>query len=133
MTNAASNMRYILITPSRNEGRFIEKTIQSVVRQTVLPLKWVIVNDGSTDATAEIVAAYAARHSWIQLVTRPVRKERHFAGKVGAFNAGFERVKQLQYDIIGNLDADVSLDADHCEFLLCKFSQDTRLGVAGTV
>lgn len=133
MSNETRNLSYVLISPSRNEARFIEETLKSVVAQTVLPLKWVIVNDGSTDATAEIVAKYAARHSWIELVNRPVRKERHFAAKVEAFNAGQERVKQLQYEIIGNLDADVSLDPDHFAFLLSKFSQDNRLGVAGTV
>ena len=133
MSNGAKQLRYVLITPSRNEARFIEKTLESVVRQTVAPLKWVIVNDGSADTTAEIVARYEARHSWIELVDLPVRGERHFAAKVHAFNAGLEQVKQLQYEIIGNLDADVSLDADHFEFLLSKFSQDSRLGVAGTV
>lgn len=133
MGNGANNLRYVLITPGRNEARFIENTLKSVVSQTVFPLKWVIVNDGSTDATAEIVARYAKRHSWIELVNRPVRKERHFAAKVQAFNVGLERVKQLEYEIIGNLDADVSLDADHFEFLLSKFGQDSRLGVAGTV
>jgi len=133
MGNEAKTISYVLITPSRNEARCIENTLQSVVHQTVLPLKWVIVNDGSTDATAEIVARYAARHSWIELINRPVRNERHFAAKVHAFNAGLKRVKQLQYEIIGNLDADVSLDHDHFDFLLSKFSQDSRLGVAGTV
>jgi poly-beta-1,6-N-acetyl-D-glucosamine synthase len=124
---------YVLITPSRNEARLIEQTLSSVAAQTVLPLKWVIVNDGSTDATGEIVARYAAQHSWIELVNRPVRKERHFAAKVQAFNAGLERVQNLHYEIIGNLDSDVSLDPDHFEFLLSKFSQDERLGVAGTI
>jgi biofilm PGA synthesis N-glycosyltransferase PgaC len=133
MGNEANTPQYVLITPSRNEARFIEKTLESVVQQTVLPLKWVIVNDGSTDATGEIAARYAERYSWIELVNRPARKERHFAAKVEAFNAGLERVKHLSYDIIGNLDADVSLDPDHFEFLLSKFSQDSRLGVAGTV
>jgi len=133
MVNAATNLQYVLITPSRNEARFIEKTLDSVVQQTVLPLKWVIVNDGSTDATGEIVARYCALHSWIELVNRPIRKERHFAAKVEAFNAGLERVKNLPYEIIANLDADVSLDPDHFEFLLSKFGQDSRLGVAGTV
>jgi len=133
MGNEAKNLTYVLITPSRNEARFIEKTLESVVNQTVLPLKWVIVNDGSTDATAEILTRYAERHTWIEVINRPVRKERHFAAKVQAFNAGLECVKQLQYEIIGNLDADVSLDADHFEFLLSKFNQDGRLGVAGTV
>jgi len=133
MGNEDNTLRYVLISPSRNEARFIGETLKSVVAQTILPLKWVIVNDGSTDATGEIVAKYAAQYSWIELVNRPVRKERHFAAKVQAFNAGMERVKELRYDIIGNLDADVSLDADHFEFLLSKFSQDSRLGVAGTV
>ena len=133
MGNEAITLRYVLITPSRNEARFIGETLKSVVAQTILPLKWVIVNDGSTDATAEIVAKYAAQYSWIEVINRPVRKDRHFAAKVEAFNSGRERVKQLPYEIIGNLDADVSLDPDHFEFLLSKFSQDSRLGVAGTV
>jgi glycosyltransferase involved in cell wall biosynthesis len=133
MTDEAKNPSYVLITPSRNEARFIEETLKSVVAQTVLPLKWVIVNDGSTDATADIVARYAAQHSWIELVNRPVRKGRHFAAKVEAFNAGQDRVQHLPYEIIGNLDADVSLDPDHFEFLLSKFRQEERLGVAGTV
>jgi glycosyltransferase involved in cell wall biosynthesis len=133
MGNLANSLSYVLISPSRNEARFIEETLKSVVAQTILPLKWVIVNDGSTDSTADIVAKYAALHSWIELVNRPVRKERHFAAKVEAFNIGLERVKQLPYEIIGNLDADVSLDPDHFQFLLSKFSEDNRLGVAGTV
>lgn len=133
MDKETNSLRYVLISPSRNEARFIEYTLKSVVAQTVRPLKWVIVNDGSTDTTAEIAAKYAAQYDWIELVNRPVRKERHFAAKVEAFNAGLERVKNLQYDIIGNLDADVTLEADHFEFLLSKFSQDSRLGVAGTV
>lgn len=133
MCNDSNNLPYVLITPSRNEAGFIEETLKSVVSQTILPLRWVIVNDGSTDATADIVAKYAKLHDWIELVNRPVRKERHFAAKVEAFNAGQERVKHLPYEIIGNLDADVSLDADHFSFLLSKFGQENRLGVAGTV
>jgi glycosyltransferase involved in cell wall biosynthesis len=124
---------YILITPARNEATFIETTLESVIHQTVLPLKWVIVNDGSTDATASIVARYTARYDWIQLVNLPARKDRNFAAKVYAFNAGRDKLKHLGYDIIGNLDADVSLDKDHFEFLLAKFREDSRLGVGGTV
>ena len=124
---------YVLITPSRNEEALIEKTIQSVIRQTVLPLRWVIVNDGSTDSTGKIAERYAAEHDWIEVVNRPVRKERNFAAKVHAFNAGQERLKNLNYEIIGNLDSDVLLDKDHFEFLLEKFRDNPRLGVAGTV
>jgi glycosyltransferase involved in cell wall biosynthesis len=124
---------YVLITPARNEATFIETTILSVIKQTVLPVKWVIVNDGSTDATSSIVRPYLADHRWIELVDLPVRRERNFAAKVYAFNAGQERVKDLEYEIIGNLDADVSLDEDHFEFLLGEFRKDPCLGVAGTI
>jgi poly-beta-1,6-N-acetyl-D-glucosamine synthase len=133
MRHPMNNLPYVLISPSRNEARFIEETLKSVSSQTIPPLKWVIVNDGSTDATGEIAAKYAAQYSWIEVINRPVRKERHFAAKVEAFNTGLQRVKQLPYVIIGNLDADVTLDADHFEFLLAKFAEDSRLGVAGTV
>lgn len=122
----------MLITPARNEAVFIELTIKSVVAQTVLPLKWVIVSDGSTDGTDEIVTKYAAGRPWLELVRMPERNERHFAGKVHAFNAGFARVKDLSYDIIGNLDADITFEQDYFNFLLKKFSFDPQLGVAGT-
>jgi glycosyltransferase involved in cell wall biosynthesis len=124
---------YVLITPARNEEKFIAKTVESVIRQTVLPMKWVIVNDGSTDATGNIVDRYLAKYAWIELVNLPVRKNRNFAAKVYAFNAGREKVKHLGYEVIGNLDADVSLDEDHFEFLLGKLVEDDNLGVTGTV
>jgi poly-beta-1,6-N-acetyl-D-glucosamine synthase len=123
---------YALITPARNEEAYIEHTIKSVTSQTVLPKKWVIVSDGSTDRTDEIVKGYLPAHPWMQLLRMPERKERHFAAKVRAFNAGYENVKSIGYDIIGNLDADLSFEADYIEFLLDKFSKDPDLGVAGT-
>lgn len=125
-------MNYILITAARNEEKFIEGTIRSVVSQTCLPERWVIVDDGSTDRTAEIVTSYASQYPWIELVRHPQRKDRNFAGKVHAFNEGFARVQSLQVELIGNLDADVSFGADHFEFLLKKFADDPLLGVAGT-
>jgi glycosyltransferase involved in cell wall biosynthesis len=128
-----SSLSYVLVTPARNEEAFIEKTIQSVIRQTVLPLKWVIVDDGSTDRTASIVSQYLEDHPWIELVQRPLRKERHFAAKVHSFNAGFQRVRDLPCEVVGNLDADISFDNDFIEFLLGKMLKDPRLGVAGTI
>ena len=123
---------YVLITPARNEAGYIELTLKSMVKQTIPPLKWVIVSDGSTDGTDEIVQKYIEDYKWIELVRNPEREERHFAGKVYAFNAGYERVKGLKYNIIGNLDADISFEEDHFEFLLNKFAGDPLLGVAGT-
>lgn len=124
--------KYVLITPARNEADYIELTLKSVVAQTVRPLKWVIVSDGSTDETDAIVTRYAAQNDWIELVRMPERKERHFAGKVLAFGAGQAKVNDLDYEIIANLDGDVSFEPDYFEFLLQKFVENPRLGVAGT-
>jgi poly-beta-1,6-N-acetyl-D-glucosamine synthase len=123
--------RYVIITPARNESRYIELTIRSMIAQTYPPLRWVIVSDGSTDGTDEIVCGYLADYPWIELLRMPERKERHFAGKVHAFNAGYDRVKDLEFDIIGNLDADVSFEPEHFEFLTGKMAENPQLGVTG--
>jgi glycosyltransferase involved in cell wall biosynthesis len=125
-------LTYVLITPARNEAAFIELTIISMIAQTCLPLKWVIVSDGSTDGTDDMVKKYLPDHPWMELVRTPERKERHFAGKVLAFNAGYERIKELNYDIIGNLDADITFEKDYFEFLMSRFAESEQLGVAGT-
>ena len=123
----------ILVTPARNEEAFIEKNIQSVVSQTVRPTRWVIVNDGSTDDTATIAHRYAALHDWIEVVDMPEHRDRSFAAKARCFAAGYVRVKLIDHDIIGNLDADISFEKDHLEFLLQRFAEDPQLGVAGTI
>ncbi len=123
---------YVLVTPARNEAAFIEKTIESVVVQTVLPVKWVIVSDGSTDGTDDIVRKFAARYSWIELLTLPDRSQRDFVGKVSAFNAGQAKLAELDYEVIGNLDADVSFDEEYFSFLLRKLAENPALGLVGT-
>jgi poly-beta-1,6-N-acetyl-D-glucosamine synthase len=123
---------YVIVTPARNEAQFIEFTLKSVVTQTIRPLRWVIVSDGSTDGTDGIVARYATEYPWIELLRMPERMERNFAGKVLAFNAGCARVKDLDYQVIASLDADISFDPDYFEFLLMKLSNDPLLGVTGT-
>ena len=125
-------MKYVLITPAHNEERFVTKTLESVTTQTLLPERWIIVNDGSTDKTGDIAADYARRFSWIQLVHRSPRLDRDFGAKVHAFNAGLERIGSLDFDVIGNLDADISFDPEYLSFLMRKFSEDPKLGVAGT-
>jgi glycosyltransferase involved in cell wall biosynthesis len=125
--------KYVVVTPARNEAQFIELTLQSVVAQTIRPVKWVIVSDGSTDGTDEIVNRYVTLHSWIELVRMPERRDRHFAGKVHAFNAGYARLKNVpEYDVIASLDADISFEADYFCFLLEKLAADRSLGVVGT-
>jgi len=130
--HARVGLTYVIVTPARNEERYIEATILSVIRQTVLPLRWVIVSDGSTDRTDEIIKRYVEKYPWIEYLRIAERHERHFAGKVEAFNGGYARIRHLQFDVIGNLDADVSMEADYFSFILSKFTQDSTLGVAGT-
>jgi biofilm PGA synthesis N-glycosyltransferase PgaC len=127
----ASLSTYVLITPARNEAEFIELTLKSMVGQIYHPLKWIIVSDGSTDGTDDIVRKYSADNPWIELLRMPERAERHFAGKVHAFNAGYARAKDLNPDVIGNLDADVSIEPEHFQYLLSKFAEDPQLGVGG--
>ena len=125
-------MKYVLITPARNEEKFITKTLDSVVAQTLLPERWIIVDDSSTDRTAAIVESYVTRYPWIELVRQSQREDRDFAGKARAFNSGCARVSSLPFDVIGNLDADISFEPDYFEFLMSKFAEFPRLGVAGT-
>lgn len=133
MDKLSCGIPFVMVTPARNEAEFIEKTIASGICQTSLPLKWVIVDDGSTDNTLEIIKRYAVHHPWIEVVQASAFRERSFAAKVGAFNLGYEKVKNLNYEVVVNIDADVSFAPDYCEFVLSKFKKDPSLGVAGTV
>lgn len=126
------SLTYALITPARNEEQFIEDTILSMVKQTRKPLVWIIVSDGSTDKTDEIVKSYCAQYSWIKLHRMPEHRDRHFGAKATCFNAGFVQIKELSFDIVGNLDADLTFEEDYFEYLLEQFENDKTLGVAGT-
>ncbi len=128
----ANFLSYAIVTPARNEADFIEDTLKSVVGQSVLPVRWVIVSDGSTDGTDEIVSRYATSHPWIELVRMPPRSQRDFAGKVYAFNAGYARLKGVSYSVIVNLDGDTSFDEGYFAFLLSNLQEDPALGVVGT-
>ena len=123
---------YVLITPARNEAAFIGATIRSAAAQSKLPLRWVIVSDGSTDGTDDIVRSFAENYDWIELLRLPEHRDRQFAAKANAFNSGYEHVKHLKFDLIGNLDADITFPPDYFEFLIERFADDHALGVAGT-
>ena len=127
-----SSLSYALVTPARNEAELIELTLQSVVTQTALPLRWIIVSDGSTDGTDQIVQEYVERHPWIELLRLASGGPQRRAGKARAFDAGYERLRDVPYDIVGNLDADLSFDEEFFAFLLERFAEMPELGVAGT-
>lgn len=122
---------YVLITPCRNEADYIEGTLQAVIAQTVRPKKWVIVSDGSTDRTDEIIEGYAQKHDFILLLRQSGDRKRNFGSKVEAINLAYEQLKELQFDFIGNLDADITFDNTYYAKILSKFEQNERLGVAG--
>jgi glycosyltransferase involved in cell wall biosynthesis len=128
----ATKLKYVVVTPARNEAQFLELTIRSMLAQTCKPDRWVIVSDGSTDGTDDIVREYMETHPWILLVRMPERRERHFAGKVMAFNAGLEQLRDVSYDVIVSLDADITFEPDYFSFLLEKLSGSPELGLVGT-
>ena len=122
---------YVVVTPAHNEATNIQRTIASMVAQSARPARWVIVDDGSTDATAEIVHAQAERYPFIRLVRLSRAGGRHFGNKVHAFNAGLATVADLDYAFVGNLDADISLEPDYFTMVLSAFANEPELGLAG--
>jgi poly-beta-1,6-N-acetyl-D-glucosamine synthase len=131
--NGSRKPSYLIITPAHNEAEIIEHTIRSMVAQTVRPVKWIVVNDGSVDRTGEIVQEWANRFAFIQLVNLRRDAERNFARKVVAFNRGLEMARGLEYDYIGNVDADISFGADYFENILAEFKSDPSLGLGGGI
>ncbi len=124
--------RYIVITPAHNEELFIEQAFRSISAQTVLPLKWIAVNDASTDATGALLdRCAAARPDLVEVVHLQRPQGRDFGNKARAFNAGLARAAGLDYAFIGNLDADISLAPDYLENILAAFDADAALGIAG--
>jgi glycosyltransferase involved in cell wall biosynthesis len=129
--NMTAHKKYVLVTAAYNEEVYIEKVLRSVVSQSVLPKKWIVVSDGSTDRTDEIVRTYAERYEFIQLHRITERHDRNFAAQVHAINLGFAQLRGMEYDYIGNLDADISLECTYFARLLRRFEMDTHLGLAG--
>lgn len=124
---------YVLITPAKNEEALIGTTIQSVVDQTLRPAEWIIVSDGSTDRTDEIVMAAARQHSWIRLIALPPRDQRSFAAVVKATETGVRALTVGDYSYIGLLDSDLRFKADYFESVIEEFEVSPRLGLAGGV
>lgn len=126
-----SGAAYVLVTAAWNEEKQIATVIRSVVAQTVSPLRWVIVSDGSTDRTDDIIQEYAGRYDFIRLYRIEKDHPRNFAAQVDAINAGFAELKHTNYNYIGNLDSDVSFEPTYFAKLLGKFAENPRLGLAG--
>ena len=127
-------MSYVIISPVRDEARQVERTLDSVVGQTVRPLRWVIVDDGSTDETPRIVERWARNHAFIQLITQPASSSRQPGGNViRVFHTGYRQVASLEFDFVVKLDCDLSFGPDYFERLLGEFQAEPRLGIASGV
>ena len=125
--------KYVIITPAHNEEDFIVETLQSMVAQTILPVRWVIVDDASTDGTGAVVAEWAKRHPFIRHVTLQREQGRNFARKAIAFKAGLQELQDVNFDYIGNVDADMSFKPEYFENILRDFAEDTKLGISGGI
>ncbi|MDZ4715990.1 MAG: glycosyltransferase family A protein [Cytophagales bacterium] len=123
--------RYVLVTPVKNEEALIGETIRSVLGQTVRPVEWIIVNDGSKDATESIVIAAAAENAWIRLIDMPPRAGRNFGAVVRAAEAGLNALTVRDYAYVGLLDSDVRFSPDYFEHVLMVFEASPALGLAG--
>jgi poly-beta-1,6-N-acetyl-D-glucosamine synthase len=133
-TVASHPLRYVVISPAKDEEAYLEKTIESIIAQTVKPIRWVIVDDGSHDRTAEIASSYAARYPWIS-IERIHRDPARNPGPavVVAFNAGLKTLDGVDYDFLVKLDVDLILPPEYFEQLLSRFENDEKLGIASGV
>jgi biofilm PGA synthesis N-glycosyltransferase PgaC len=124
--------KYAIITPIRDEERFIEATIASVKGQTIPPAEWVIVDDGSTDRTGEIIDRYEAQLPWLRVVHRANRGFRKSGGGVvEAFYDGYKALHRNDWDFIVKLDGDLTLPANYFEKCFTHFEHDPKLGIGG--
>ncbi len=130
---AIASYKYVIVSPVKDEEAYLDRMINSVLRQTALPARWVIVDDGSCDDTPQILKNYSEQHDWI----RPVRLERSEQRQLGiteirAFAIGFGSLDNIEFDYIVKLDCDVELPFDYFSILLSRF-QDPRLGIASGI
>ncbi|MEM9417724.1 MAG: glycosyltransferase [Planctomycetota bacterium] len=121
--------RYCLISPTRDEAEFARRTLESVCTQSVPPTRWVIVDDGSTDETPAILAGYAAKYDFIQIVTRENRGVRKVGpGVIDAFYAGYDQINPDDFDYVCKIDLDLDLPPRYFEILMQGMELDARLG-----
>ena len=124
--------KYVIISPVRNEEIHVEKTLISVINQTVEPCEWIVVNDGSSDNTENIIRQYTEKFPWIKLVNK---KDRGFIqigkGVIEAFNFGYHNLSENDWKFIVKLDCDLSFDRDYFEKLFRAFEKNENLGISG--
>jgi glycosyltransferase involved in cell wall biosynthesis len=125
-------VKYVVVTPVRDEEQFIGSTVDCVINQSIRPAEYVIVNDGSSDSTGNIIDRYAARCPWIHSVHRKDRGYRKPGGGIiEAFYAGFDALQWTDWDFMCKLDGDLSFDPTYFEAIFERFESNPKLGIAG--
>jgi len=127
------NSKYILITSAHNEAGLIGNTIKSVLDQQIKPVEWIIIDDGSSDNTSEVVAEFAANNSFIKLFNKRADLNRDFSSKVKAIHLAVSRITTLDYDYLGILDADITFSSTYYASVISKFENREKLGIVGGV
>jgi poly-beta-1,6-N-acetyl-D-glucosamine synthase len=124
-----TGQKYMLISPCRDEAAYMRETLNSVIQQSILPAKWIIVDDGSEDETPDILREYAARYPWIEVVTRPNRGARAVGpGVIDAFYSGYLTIDPAEYDYVCKLDLDLQLPRRYFEILMERMTADPLIG-----
>ncbi|MGA8620652.1 MAG: glycosyltransferase family A protein [Candidatus Sulfotelmatobacter sp.] len=125
-----NGVRYALVTAVRDEEKYIGAMIDSILAQNVLPTKWIVVDDGSTDNTARIVMNYCRTHSFMELVQLPIR-DRRMPGGEGAVGHALGRLNLSEFDFVARFDSDLVFEPDYIARMLYEFDRDPKLGIAG--
>lgn len=127
-TTKKPHRKYVLISPCRNEADFMRQTLDSVITQTITPSKWIIVDDGSTDQTPQILAEYSRRYNWIEVISCHDRGHRAVGpGVIDAFYKGYETINPHDFDYLCKLDLDLCLPSHYFEILIDRMEQNPRL------
>ncbi len=114
------SFKYILITSAHNEADLIANTIKSVINQQIKPVEWIIIDDGSSDNTSEIVKKFAASTSFIKLFNKRSDTKRDFSSKVNAIHLAVSNITSSDYDYLGILDADITFDSSYYASIISK-------------
>lgn len=124
---------YVLLTPARNEVEFIEQTIESVLSQTLLPNRWVIISDGSNDGTDDIIGKYEEQYEFIFLLRANHKDKRSFGSKALAIKAGIKLLAGVKYDYIGIMDADITVEPEYYQKVIFHLEKEEKLGITGGI
>lgn len=130
-----SGQKYLIVSPVKDEGSFVARTLKSILQQTLKPVCWIIVDDASRDATSRILAEVTAGHDFIRVIRRDSidTRRKPGGGVIEAFNFGIQSAKGIDYDFVVKLDCDLEIPCQYFESLLRRFNEDPRLGIASGV